>query len=885
MLKYSIQVNQFKKDITLTNLTRFNILLGKNGSGKSRIMQAVNFSYHDTLYIQPERGGWFEGAEDVKKEEYFDSTAHQKIVLVEVDTIEKAKNYQPTDEIAIYLIKVANSNPTYGLELFRESHEDAAIDRGFFLERKAEKICFPGLVLCADGTIKMWGRTNPNLHGAEAWDLTILDATQLNLSHFPFPSDHQTTGWISDTQIPKEVFMEIAAKGAHIYETLFAAWMQEGEPQSLELEEKQSYISIPQDFSARIIVDKNTVNQMIAVLECPCYEEETLAIDPNTRLNRVTLNQYPHFRMRTIEKLQQFVMHNRENTVLLEELESVLNEQVTSIRIRINPNFDREKWKNQDGQSFEEYQNLKEVICFQSKIDGTYIHKEKISSGENELIAMILAIFIFVKKQDNPLKTNAESLPNQLSKLLLLDEPEPHLHPDSQVSFIEWLYEFARQNSFPEQNIAIIIATHSTPILGALNAYDDVSVCFLAANMSTNHERALKFNQVTEELTNIVPIFGAHPLSRVFNESPILLVEGEDEERIWSQAVRTSFGALKLHPCVTTSISKMAKYETKTNEIISSIYDNPIAYSLRDRDECHDNTLILESVGHVHRYRLRCRASENLLLTDEVLDKEGLNFSDIFERLKEWVENQNLAPKKHPYYSKMKEFYDALSDIEGRDNARMLFDLKQIRILIQSELLRSNKSWELLIGQTIGELVKKNVLEIMYSVVPSNHLIDKKKVYLYLDDDKITIKYVNISNHKISTRGLSDIEPVEAEEIKHFLRENGQITLNKACYLSINAILTKLNCPVYLGKMSDGSVQVPSGSILHYLGDFVGTLGFQVSVIQQNKFTNSDNLKGTQTVDESVSMGNSRLVLMPSPRGDQRNLTTKSDVCETSNSY
>lgn len=41
---------------------------------------------------------------------------------------------------------------------------------------------------------------------------------------------------------------------------------------------------------------------------------------------------------------------------------------------------------------------------------------------------------------------------------------------------------------------------------------------------------SLDFKTVTDTDRSILPIFGAHPLSNVLNQSPIFLVEGEDDE-------------------------------------------------------------------------------------------------------------------------------------------------------------------------------------------------------------------------------------------------------------------------------------------------------------------------------------------------------------------
>src|SRR5690606_3681042 len=97
----------------------------------------------------------------------------------------------------------------------------------------------------------------------------------------------------------------------------------------------------------------------------------------------------------------------------------------------------------------------------------------------------------------------------------------------------------------------------------------------------------------------ILPIFGSHPLSSHFNRTPILLVEGDDDKRVFEQIMRTSQGKIKYSPCVVGTVSEMAKWESWLNNYLPSIYDAPRGYSVRDLDSS-DQTDI-EDIGCVKR--------------------------------------------------------------------------------------------------------------------------------------------------------------------------------------------------------------------------------------------------------------------------------------------
>ena len=103
---------------------------------------------------------------------------------------------------------------------------------------------------------------------------------------------------------------------------------------------------------------------------------------------------------------------------------------------------------------------------------------------------------------------------------MFLDEPDVHLHPDLQVRLTHFLRDIVDEYEF-----FILIATHSTAILGALETYEDTHIAFMASD-----QKELEFRPVNGVYRKIIPVFGAHPLSNVFNEAPIFLVEGEDDE-------------------------------------------------------------------------------------------------------------------------------------------------------------------------------------------------------------------------------------------------------------------------------------------------------------------------------------------------------------------
>lgn len=307
--------------------------------------------------------------------------------------------------------------------------------------------------------------------------------------------------------------------------------------------------------------------------------------------------------------------------------------------------------------------------------DGTEIQPQSISSGESELIALAIECLIF--KQEK-----IANKPN----ILFLDEPDVHLHPDLQVKLMQFLADLASDS----EDIKIVISTHSTAVLGAFDDYGGVRVCFMK-----NRQNVLDFEEVSSMYKKILPIFGAHPLSNVFNQSPILIVEGEDDVRIWQQVVRSSGGRIKLYPCEAGSKSEIGEMETDSQNIIDSVYDSARGYSLRDRDDDPDEDIA--DMGSIIRFRLSCRNAESLILSNEVLAKMNTNWEEMRQKIDNWILNEESKPEgeKHPHLEEFQKFRDA-----GYD--RKNFDLKEIRNDLMY-LAGSNKPWEVAVGQALAE--------------------------------------------------------------------------------------------------------------------------------------------------------------------------------------
>jgi predicted ATPase len=394
------------------------------------------------------------------------------------------------------------------------------------------------------------------------------------------------------------------------------------------------------------------------LLQYEAQIDQNLSSDLNWISNERRKNQASQFRQ------QSAAQFGRLESLILREIEQDpairRNEQITFNQTvdRINALLDRVLIKRGD-----------RTFVITDRNGGATVSPSEISSGESELISLGIECLVFEKECKRG-KRN----------VLLIDEPDVHLHPDLQARFAKFIEQIAQA-----EDILILIATHSTALLGAMSEDEHTRIAFIG-----NGDTDITFTPVTDSYKKVLPVFGAHPLSNIFNQAPVLLLEGDDDERIWQQAVRSANGRIKIYPCAVDGISQLKGLEEDVSKILQSVYDNAVGFSLRDRDEAPTE---INDIGPVKRMRLNCRAAENLLLSDEVLQKLGIGWDDLKSGIQTWLTNNS----SHPHYGEMESF--AESDFD-RANA----NLKDIRNDLMG-LIGNNKPWEVIVGQTISALL------------------------------------------------------------------------------------------------------------------------------------------------------------------------------------
>lgn len=393
--------------------------------------------------------------------------------------------------------------------------------------------------------------------------------------------------------------------------------------------------------------------------------------DPNTELNLAgnsnyekdsrDQNQTGNFRQQSMAKfrtLETYVLRAMEEE--FERTNTIINSDTfNNVVDKINSLLDNIEIKR-EGVTFKIYKKGTDEL----------LSPTVISSGESELISLAIEILTFERQR----------ISDRIN-ILCIDEPDLHLHPDLQCKFAELLLGIA-----DDENTLIILTSHNTPIIGALSQSNNVHIGFI----KSPSDSAVKFESLSEELKNILPIFGAHPLTSIYQELPILLVEGGDDSRIWNTACRKSSGKIHIYPCETGGNTEIAKYEDKADTILATIYEDAKGYSLQDLDNSED--VNLDDKKNIVRLRTSCRNAENLLLSNEALSEMDTNWETLKGLVRTWLAQNPDA------------IHNAeVSDFVEKGFQRKSYDIKPFRNDILS-ICGCKNDWELVVGITISKV-------------------------------------------------------------------------------------------------------------------------------------------------------------------------------------
>lgn len=297
---------------------------------------------------------------------------------------------------------------------------------------------------------------------------------------------------------------------------------------------------------------------------------------------------------------------------------------------------------------------------------------DQLSSGEAQLLTLgldALTVAAIWRMEQRP------------TRVLLLDEPDAHIHPDLQARFADFLLRIVDHFA-----VQVVVATHSTSLLAALVQFGRgrTSVAYMSRNEPDVAAR--EFDAVMREAAACL---GGHVLMGHVFGAPLLLVEGDDDYRIWSQVPRHHVVQLAALP---SNGEEIFRYQQALERMFASLresYQGPVGFALLDGDKGVPERTPHNPQDHIRFLQLACLESENLYVTDSVLKELGCaSWDDAAAR---------IVARAPDFGNKATELAQAATWDRRRVELKRLID-EVARILDPKNL-----PWSVRVGKTIGQ--------------------------------------------------------------------------------------------------------------------------------------------------------------------------------------
>jgi hypothetical protein len=296
-------------------------------------------------------------------------------------------------------------------------------------------------------------------------------------------------------------------------------------------------------------------------------------------------------------------------------------------------------------------------------------NQDSLSSGEVQIISLALDIVTIAAIWE---------LQGRPARIILIDEPDAHLHPDLQQLLAKFITRIVDRFG-----VQFVIATHSTTLLSSLGHYGSGGTSVVYLNRSDDTFVAEPFTRHMEELATCL---GGHVLMGTLFGARLLLVEGQDDFLVWSHASRGRSIRLAVIPCDGDTIYQYQKTLQQIFVSLTSESSEPLAFVLLDGDKRPPDRA--DSRARFHQ--LRCHEIENLYITDEMLCRFSLDWIQACDKIRG---NADVYPDKA---NALKRVADASA--EGRRMADIKSVISELALILDPQ----QETWTVRLGKHLG---------------------------------------------------------------------------------------------------------------------------------------------------------------------------------------
>lgn len=399
--------------------------------------------------------------------------------------------------------------------------------------------------------------------------------------------------------------------------------------------EKRNLLGMP-SYSSKLLyalsnASQNTVNNYLR------RGEGNIPSGPYRQREKGESDELPYYEVRRrLSQIQHDInQYHQEKSKKGEDIDDAVKTWLTPIKQAIDevlPGIELLKIDETDDHRF--------VLRFENR-DGSIVRFNELSSGEKDAIALL---FLLVEDEIEQQFDHLDIVDKSEEDLVVLyDSPEAYLHPQLQLTFINYIKSYLKTKSKSDRSIQIIICTHSKMMIDNVG---DESLFYLYFPDQVEENQLRPASEVPDELQTLIS--KEIGLTALSSGEDMLLVEGQDDREVFNRIDEDLNHHLSIIPM--GGKERIIELDDAFNKLVPKLKDNGInLYAIVDRDRDLDlNRRISDNI-----HTLPSNSVENIVLKPEA----------IFETLKQ-ILGRELSKSK---YDKPEDIEYLLQDIISND--------------------------------------------------------------------------------------------------------------------------------------------------------------------------------------------------------------------------
>jgi len=347
---------------------------------------------------------------------------------------------------------------------------------------------------------------------------------------------------------------------------------------------------------------------------------------------------------------------------------------------------------------------VKNIFSISLQINGQNFLIQQASSGEKEIINFLLGIFAFNIKHG----------------LIVIDEPELHLHPKWQNALIDLFLSISNPASTDNQ---FILSTHSPIFINNKTVANAIRIYKNSTNSSTTVNVESKDLGTTKDLLHII---NTHNNQKIFFADKVILVEGIHDRIVFEKLTQhlTQNSTEVIEVVEVHSKNNLKKYRKfldtfKIQNFLIADRDYLIEVGIPDVKK-----LFQTNLDDIDKKVIKSKKSEDRKAISRELE-QAINTKDI-KKLKElwkYIKNRILTFKEKPTTAEKKVFVKNVDNLKKNENI-LILSIGEIEDYLPDGFKKLDQTLLLVQEKEFTKWLKRNSPELKELLKITQHIID-----------------------------------------------------------------------------------------------------------------------------------------------------------------